>query len=100
MTARNGHAPSGTGMGVSFFGFHTFVACHVNPLTAYRLPVTTYQLPVTTCHLPLSTSLAEDEHGHGYEDEAISFPFAISHSTTLFSICALSEKRLPQWVIK
>lgn len=52
MTARNGHAPSGTGMGVSFFGFHTFVACHVNPLTAYQLPLTSYQLPLAICHSP------------------------------------------------
>lgn len=55
MTARNGHAPSGTGMGVSFFGFHTFVACHVNPLTAYQLPLTSYQLPLAICHSPLSS---------------------------------------------
>lgn len=80
------------------FGFHTFIACHVT-----RLPLTTYHLPVTTCHLPLSllsTLRQPRQHEHEDEYEVISFPFAISHSTTLFSICALSEKRLPQWVIK
>lgn len=78
------------------FGFHTFVACHVTrlPLTAYRLPLTSYHLPFAIATLHRQPRQHEDEY------EVISFPFAISHSTTLFSICALSEKRLPQWVIK
>lgn len=38
--------------GVSFFGFHTFVACHVSPLTAYHLPLTSYHLPFATLHRP------------------------------------------------
>lgn len=49
MTARNGHAPSGTGMGFLFWISHVRrLSC--NPLTTYRLPLTTYQLPLAICH--------------------------------------------------
>lgn len=54
MTARNGHAPSGTGMGFLFWISHVRrLSC--NPLTAYHLPLTSYHLPfatLSTLHSP------------------------------------------------